>query len=375
MMRRGKRDRAHEKSPKPLTVRSQKPLTVRSQKPLSNDTAMVRSDSLRGFKDVVTGLGGDPVVLLEGAGIEASLIDRAGGEISYRQMVELFETAATQLACPDFGMRLAAVHASQGATKVLGPLDVAMRNAPTLGDAYRYCADHLNVYSSATQVCFEKLPDDPRVFMLFEIMLVGGTHQRQAVEHALALTQHGIHAISGGQARAREVWFTHEPLAPLATYRTNFNATVRFGQTMNGLLFDEQDFDLALPGTDPQLYEMATSFIDHRFPTAAMPLRTRVRINIARLLVEGNCTQEHVAAVLGLHPRTLQRRLREEGESFEAIKDSVRRDVALRYLQQPDVSLVRVTEILGYSETSVLSRSCLRWFCASPRELRNGLTR
>ena len=69
------------------------------------------------------------------------------------------------------------------------------------------------------------------------------------------------------------------------------------------------------------------------------------------------------------------RRLREEGESFEAIKDSVRRDVALRYLQQPDVSLVRVTEILGYSETSVLSRSCLRWFCASPRELRNGLTR
>jgi AraC-like DNA-binding protein len=374
MMNRGKRDRAHVDNAA-HSVRSPRPLTGRSPKPLSNDTAMIRSDSLRGFKEVVTRLGGDPVALLQGAGIEASLVDRAGGEISYRQMVELFETVATQLACPDFGMRLAAVHAAQGATKVLGPLDVAMRNAPTLGDAYRYCAEHLNVYSSATQVCFEKLPDDPRVFMLFEIMLVGGTHQRQAVEHALALTQHGIHAISGGQARAREVWFTHEPLAPLTTYRANFNATVRFGQTMNGLLFDEQDFDLPLPGTDPQLYEMATSFIDHRFPTAAMPLRTRVRINIARLLVEGNCTQEHVASVLGLHPRTLQRRLREEGESFEAIKDSVRRDVALRYLQQPDVSLVRVTEILGYSETSVLSRSCLRWFRASPRELRNGLTR
>ena len=65
-----------------------------------------------------------------------------------------------------------------------------------------------------------------------------------------------------------------------------------------------------------------------------------------------------MASALGLHPRTLQRRLRDEGESFEGIKDSVRRDVALRYLQQPDVSLVRVTEILGYSETSVLSRSC-----------------
>ena len=335
---------------------------------------MVGATSLRGFTDLVTSLGGDAVALLERVGIEPSLPHRARGEVRYAQVIDLFETAATQLKCPDFGMRLAAVVAAQGATKVLGPLDVAMRNSPTLGDAYRYCADHLDAYSSATRICFEKFPDHPRIFMLFEILLMGGAHQRQIVERTLALTQHGIHAISAGQARAREVWFTHEPAAPLSTYRAHFNATVRFGQSMNGLLFNEQDFALPLPDADPQLYEMATSFIERRFPSSAMPLRTRVRINIARLLVEGNCTQEYVAAALGLHPRTLQRRLRDEGESFEAIRDSVRRDMALRYLQQPDVSLVRVTEILGYSETSVLSRSCVRWFCASPRELRNGLT-
>lgn len=368
MTRRGKR----ELGVAPKEINPREMVSLRSS---TNGAAMVRAASLRCFKEVVTSLGGDAAALLKTVGIEPSLLDRGGGEFPYKLQGELFEVAAAQLACPDFGMRLAAVQAAQGATKVLGPLDVAMRNSPTLGDAYRYCADHLHAYSNATQICFEKLPDDPRVFMLFEAFLVGGIHQRQAVEQALALTQHGIHAISGGQARAREVWFTHEPLAPLSTYRAHFNATVRFSQSMNGLLFDEQDFELPLPDTDPQLYEMATSFIDHRFPTSAMPLRTRVRINIARLLVEGNCTQEYVAAALGLHPRTLQRRLREEGESFEAIKDSVRRDVALRYLQQPDVSLVRVTEILGYSETSVLSRSCLRWFCASPRELRNGLTR
>jgi AraC-like DNA-binding protein len=108
---------------------------------------------------------------------------------------------------------------------------------------------------------------------------------------------------------------------------------------------------------------------------APMTLSERVRNVIARVLVEGNCTCKHVAAALGLHPRTLQRRLRQERESFESIKDSVRRDVALRYLRQPNVSLVRVTEILGYSETSVLSRSCHRWFATSPRRLRNDLSR
>jgi AraC-like DNA-binding protein len=341
----------------------------------ARDAATVRTHSLRCFNDLVTSLGGDPIALLKSAGIEPSLLDCGREEIAYAQMVQLFETATTQLTCPDFGMRMAAAQAAGGATKMLGPLDVAMRNSPTLGDAYRYFANHVHVYSSTSQIYLDKLPDDSRVLMLLELILVGGIHQRQAVEHALALLQHGVHAISDGHARAREVWFTHEPLASSATYRAHFNATVRFGQTMNGLLFDEQDLELALPNADPQLYEMATSFIGRRFRTAEVPLRTRVRINIARLLVEGDCTQEHVAAALGLHPRTLQRRLREEGESFEVIKDSVRRDVALRYLQRPDVSLVRVTEILGYSETSVLSRSCLRWFCASPRELRNGLSR
>jgi AraC-like DNA-binding protein len=337
-----------------------------------NGGAMVRSDALRNFKDLVLSLGGDPAALLEVCSIEPAVLDDRNGLIRHSTMARLLERASAELRCVDFGMRLAAV---QEGTKVLGPLEVAMRNSPTLGEAFRYFADHVQAYSTGTQICLERLADDDRVFMQFDILPTDLSNQRQAVEHALALTQHAALAISGGQSRAREVWFTHEPLAPLSTYRAHFKATLRFGQSMNGLFFDERDFDVSVPDPDPQLYEIATSFIDHRFPAAPMSVTTRVRTIIARFLVEGNCTHERVASALGLHPRTLQRRLREEGESFEAIKDSVRRDVALRYLRQPNIPLVRVTEILGYSETSVLSRSCHRWFAASPRQLRNELNR
>ena len=335
---------------------------------------MVRTDALRNFQDLVASLGGDSAVLLRKSHIKPSILANRNGVIPYRTMVQLLERASAELECPDFGMRLAAVQAAQGATKILGPLDVAMRNSPTLGEAFRYCADHVHAYSTATQICFETLPDE-LVFMRFEILLERLSHQRQAVEHALALTQHAIFGISGGQARARQVWFTHEPSLPSSTYRANFNAAVRFGQSVNGLFFNKQDLEIPVPDTDPQLYEIATSFIDDRFPTASMTLSARVRSIIARLLPKGSCTHDRVASALGLHPRTLQRRLREEGESFETIKDSVRRDVALRYLQQPGMTLVRLTHILGYSETSVLSRSCHRWFSASPRQLRIELSR
>ena len=106
---------------------------------------------------------------------------------------------------------------------------------------------------------------------------------------------------------------------------------------------------------------------------AAMTLSARARAVIDRCLADGICTHEYVASVVGLHPRTLQRRLREEGTTFEGIKDGVRRDVALRCLRQRHIPLTRVAEILGYSETSVLSRSCYRWFARSPRQLRSQL--
>jgi AraC-like DNA-binding protein len=91
---------------------------------------------------------------------------------------------------------------------------------------------------------------------------------------------------------------------------------------------------------------------------------------VNRYLSHKDCTNERIAAELCLHPRTLQRRLKSEKVTFEHIKDQARREAALRYLQRPDIPLTQVAEKLGYAEQSVLSRSCYRWFSASPREVR-----
>src|SRR3546814_18636327 len=105
---------------------------------------------------------------------------------------------------------------------------------------------------------------------------------------------------------------------------------------------------------------------------ALFPYTTLFRSIATRLLASGNCTNAEVASKLNMHPRTLQRRLKEEGSSFEAIKDDVRRDVAARYLSESDLPLTRISSLLGYSESSVLNRSCPRWFAKSPRQIRGG---
>jgi AraC-like DNA-binding protein len=281
--------------------------------------------------------------------------------------VQLLDLAATELRQPDFGLRLAAL---QGGCKVMGPIGVVMRNSQTLGQALGYCKKHIQAYSLATRVRFEPDRANHKLFLGLEILLERTSDTAQAIDHGLLLAHLNVMEITGSAARVREVFLRHQPLATVNVYRAAFGCEVRFGQQADGIVLTEQDLLCPVVDPDDQLYEMATSFIDARYPHATPQMHARVRGLVDRYLGSGDCTNERIAAELCMHPRTLQRRLRMEGKSFEAIKEEVRREVALRLLQQIDVPLNNVAAKLGYAEQSVLSRSCYRWFAATPRQIR-----
>jgi AraC-like DNA-binding protein len=337
-------------------------------------TSYVRVDAIRdSFPRVVKALGGSPERMLAAEGLSSGLLSQRDGVLKYRTMIDLFERASIELDCPDFGLRLAR-STPEGMT-VLGPLEVAMRNARTLREALDFCARYLHVYSSAIHISLERDDRQRRDYMLWDLLLDGIPCQRQVVEHALGLTFNAVNVLSGGRVRPSEIWFTHERKAPMDCYRDYFGIPIRFGMPYNALYFAATDLDRPIANRNPQIYEMAVSYIDLQFPLSTVLLTSQVRVILARLLAMNRCTQTVVAEMLAMHPRTFQRRLREEGTTFEAIVDLVRREIALRNLADGSVSLVQIAEKLGYSETSVLTRSCHRWFARSPRQLRKGVER
>jgi len=334
-------------------------------------TALVRADILRLYPEVVSRLGGDPEPLLAKENISPEIFGQTGAMISYRRAIRLLHRTAIELQRPDFGMAFASY---QGGTAVLGPLEVAMSNAPTLGDAYRYCADHLRTYSLASELTLENERGSGRPYIRWEICLDRLPHQEQAIEQGMALMHHAILALSGGSVRAREVWFGHDYISAPTRYSQYFGARVEMNAPFNAIFLNRADLAAPIANRSQQLYDMATSFIDTQFPDSARPLSGRVRSVAARLLSHGGSLHVDVAAAIGMHPRTMQRRLSEEGVSFEDIKDEVRREAAIRYLGQPTIPLTRVAAMLGYSEPSVLTRSCHRWFGASPRKFRKDMS-
>jgi AraC-like DNA-binding protein len=329
---------------------------------------LVHADTLRYFPELVKDLGGDAEALLRHLGIDTSLLAQGRSSFGYRSWVNLLEHAATQAHCPDFGMRLAML---QGGGNVFGPMGEVMKHSNTLGEAVDYVANHCYAHSLAARV--RVMPDQVKhtLFVGHEILLDRLPSKCQAIEQVLLLGHLNAVEITGGRARVREVRFRHQPLSPLRVYRRNFGCDVRFDQPEDGVVFFERDRCCQIVNSDVHAYETATSFIASRFPRVSPPMHAQVRGAILRFIGTDCCSNDRVAAELRLHSRTLHRRLRAEGKSFTEIKDEVRRDLALYCLQQTELELTYVAQKIGYAEHSELSRSCMRWYGASPSQLRS----
>jgi AraC-like DNA-binding protein len=329
----------------------------------------VFAGTLTHFSELVLELGGDPLPLLHAARIDPAEVDHETPRVSFRAMIDLLERAADVLHCPDFGLRLAA---RQGGGSVFGAIGVVMRNSGTLGEAMRYVSEHIQAYSLAGAMPIEEEPETGRVFVGLDILLEGVPNRNQTIEQHLLLAHRNAMEITGGRARVRQVRLRHPPLSPIRTYRRHFGCEVIFDQQVDGILFNRADLSAPVIDPDAAQAQRAAAFIETHFPTVAPPLHAVVRRLVMKRLGLADCGVDAIARELKVHARTLHRRLAGEGKAFEGIKDEVRRDVAHYYIAQTDMPFTRISEKLGYSETSVLTRSCHRWFDASPRQVRSG---
>lgn len=98
----------------------------------------------------------------------------------------------------------------------------------------------------------------------------------------------------------------------------------------------------------------------------------RVR-DLIRDALPASLSQDEVANRLHMSPRTLHRRLEEEGASFRGIKEALRRDIALARLTKTRQPIAQVAADLGYADTSAFYRAFTAWTGLSPERYRKQL--
>jgi len=182
-------------------------------------------------------------------------------------------------------------------------------------------------------------------------------------------------ALTGGAARAREVWFSHAPISAKASYVERFGTTVRFNQQFDAIFLTGDDLRQQVIASDADAFRRECEAIKLRVEPASCDIVTLVRDYLRDNLAVRTIKRPIVAEYLGVSTRTLHRKLDEGGWTFESLRDDVRRSLLVRYLCRADLSLTEVAGQLGYSELAVLSRSCQRWFSCTPGALRARLLR
>jgi AraC-like DNA-binding protein len=330
---------------------------------------MVHAQSLRGYPELVGDLGGNPARLLRTAGIDPRVLNQFTAFITFENLIDLLECSADELDCPDFGLRLA----ERQDLGILDTLAVAMRNSTTVGEAMEYASRYLAFHNAAIAFTVSTTERRGQARMAFGVVVEHTPRWAQTAEHGIGLLWRILCLLSEGHCHLQQVWLPHGPVAAESSYRSRFAAPLTFGADRLALAVAASDLAQPISEHHPELRDLATAYLDRQLPHGPSPLTLQARQTIEALLGTGTSSYSEVARALYMHPRTLQRRLREEGTTFEAIKDDVRRDRAERYLAHQDMPRSQVSALLDYSEQSALGRASRRWFHASPKVYRQHL--
>lgn len=324
----------------------------------------VGASFVEGLVDAVSRSGVDRATLLAHAGLAAQDRAPANARWPMSAVIALFESAAALTGRQDLGLEFAR-HVRPGTFHVLG---YALMTCRTLGDAIELAPHYRRLVFDIgySEMRFVRCGDQARLG--WHVVSRRLLYCRSLAESLIASWYSFGRWIAGTELPLQEVLFVHEAAGDPQAYAAFFGCPVRFGAGENTLVFSQSLLDTPLVHADENLHlamraqaqaELARSFSES-------DLTQQLRQVLLTLMPKSEATLACVADALHMSKRSLQRRLGEAGCTFQEVLDEVRKDMAVIYLRDPDLSAMDVALLLGYAEQSSLTRAFRGWFSCSP---------
>ena len=196
---------------------------------------------------------------------------------------------------------------------------------------------------------------------------VGRFVHELVLAHALLQVRAGV-----PEAAPSRVWFAHPRPGDIAYLERFFETSaLTFGCEDSGFAFDHEALGRRLAGADPHAVETLAPLVDAELGAsgAGATFASRIIARIASTLPEG-AEVSAIAVQMHMSPRTLQRRLGDEGTSFTAALDAARFDVARALLPDLGLTLGDIAFRLGFSDLATFSRAFRRWSGKPPGQWR-----
>lgn len=310
-------------------------------------------------------LGLDRAELLAASGLDASQLDNPDGRVPLLAQQQLWAAIEQQLGGSEAGLLIGAALAP-GQFSVLGYL---LQSSPTLSAALQAVQRYQRLAGEGGE--FSLQAEGECLWLVYRAVQPEQAATRTRVLALMAFWQSLMTPLLA-DFRLLGARFIHAAPDDLSRYTQAFNCPLQFaaGDYAIGLpqaLLEQPLAQANLP-LQKLLREHAEALLA-RLPSAS--LSAQVVSLLSAQLSQGEPDRRQLAQTLHLSERTLQRRLADEGSSYQQLLNDTRRQLAERYLRDGQLAATEIALLLGYSEPSVFFRAFRQWTGLTPGEYRS----
>jgi AraC-like DNA-binding protein len=329
----------------------------------SGSAATIRAAALGGIDRVLDRSGIRLASLCERVEVDPAHLRNPESRLPVSSFIELLELAAAHAKDDALGLHLCA----QQPLSTLGAMADIYLQSPDCLTAIQAGISSMSLHQEGATL--ELTIDGRHAVCAYTVRSPYLIDCRQDAELAIA------RMLRFGRAIARRpewvptaVYFEHPSPHNVAEHRRVFGAPIYFSQSCNGLVFPKELLRQPVMGrtrSSPRRRLPA-----HTPRLLSIDLPDQMRCHITRAIRQGRTSINECAAAFGWHVRTLQRRLKAAGVTYDELLETTRYDLALHYLKQRHLSLTEIGSLLGYAELSTFSRAFRRWSGSSPQAFR-----
>jgi len=307
----------------------------------------------------------DPGPLLAKAGISLLAFGEEPKRVGAESQIRFLEIAAEALCDSALGLHLA----QHFDLRECGMLYYVLAASPNIGEAIHNLARYLAVSNESIHLS---------VYERAKSTVLAGDYKlprhtdRLFAEYGYAVVLRACRELTGRNFSPKAVTFVHGRNTDKAEFDRFYGCPVRFNATADTMVIPTESLSTPILTSDKYLLQILKNACEEvlaKRGKTSSTLRAMVENEIVQLLPHGKAQVEKVASNLGMSNRTLARRLSEEGTSYAAILNELRRDLSARYLKDPALSLNQIAWLLGYSMVTSLNHAFRRWTGSSPKAI------
>lgn len=299
-------------------------------------------------------------------GLDPSELHDPEARVSYDQYVAMWNEAIHHTGDAYVGLHVA----ERVSNEQLGVVSQACLLCSNLGQALDLLLRYNRLTNDALDLHLEHVDDEVR--FSFNLAFPPWAVPRPEAEFVLAVICHSISRVLGRKIFPLEVHFKHTEPPDIGEYRRTFGDNLVFRHRSNELVFPSALLEEPSSSSDPTAcaaMEKRSAEMIERLPPAD-PLIGKLRVTVFNALGRGDVSMQSIARRMNISVAKLRKELTTRRTSFRFLVNSIKRDIALVYLEDRSWSLADVAFVLGFSDTSSFNRSFRGWTGETPTEYR-----